>query len=135
MNVNRASGQLPPVDRTLEPGWVKHGSQATQRDYQAALAFERTLVEQLSKSLTAIGQSGEEGSPEGESGAAMGAGLSQISSMLGPALSSSVMSSGGLGLAAQLTRAMEGPAQNSASHGPAGISPESGGTSPAGGAS
>ena len=133
MSVDPASGQIPPVNRALEPSWVRHGSQATQRDYATALAFERTLVEQLSESATAITQSGEEGSQEGEGGSGMGAGLSQISSMLPPALSSSVMSSGGLGLAAQLTRAMEGPSQGSA-HGTAGISPESGGTSPAGGA-
>jgi Rod binding domain-containing protein len=122
------------VNQALEPAWVRHGSPTTQRDYATALAFERTLVEQLSKSMTAAGQSGEEGSPEGESGGAMGAGLSQFSSMLPPALSSSVMSSGGLGLAAQLTRAMQGPG-SAAPHSAGSVSPETGGTSPGGTAS
>jgi len=135
MSVNPASGQLPPVNRAAEPAWVRHGPQATQRDYQAALAFERSLVEELAKSLTATGQSGEEGSQEGESGSSIDAGLSTISSMLPPALSSSVIGNGGLGLAAQLTRAIEGPAPSGAAHGPARISRESGGTSPGGTAS
>ena len=130
MSVGVTSG-LPPVNQALEPAWVRHGSPSTQRDYATALAFERTLVEELSKSMTATGQSGEEGSQEGESGGGMDAGLSQFSAMLPPALSSSVMSSGGLGLAAQLTRAMQGPG-SAATTGAGTVSPETGGTSPAG---
>jgi hypothetical protein len=107
---NAAAG-LPPVNQ--EPEWVRHGSAATQKAYASALVFEQTLVEQLSKSLTsASGLSGE--STEGESGSEEGgssaseAGASQLSSMLPQALTSGVMNAGGLGMAAQMTRQLEG---------------------------
>jgi Rod binding domain-containing protein len=108
-----AAAGLPPVNQALEPEWVRHGSAATQKAYQSALVFEQTLVEQLSKSLTtASGLSGE--SAEGESGSEVGgssaseAGDSQLSSMLPQALSAGVMNAGGLGMAAQMTRQLEG---------------------------
>jgi hypothetical protein len=103
----------PAVNQALEPEWVRHGSPATQKAYQSALAFEQTLVEQLSKSLTTTsglgGESGEgeSGSEEGGSSAA-GAGDSQLASMLPQALTASVMNAGGLGMAAQMTRELEG---------------------------
>ena len=81
------AGQLPVVNQATEPSWVRRGSAETQRDYAAALAFERTLVEQLSKSLTPTGEEGEEGGGEGGSGS-MDAGMSQLSSMLPQAFSS-----------------------------------------------
>jgi hypothetical protein len=144
---NAAAG-LPPVNQALEPEWVRHGSAATQKAYASALVFEQTLVEQLSKSLTsASGLSGE--STEGESGSEEGgssaseAGASQLSSMLPQALTSSVMNAGGLGMAAQMTRQLEGvqgTAQTPASGGAAplaGAAPiaPSGSTDAAGGAS
>jgi Rod binding domain-containing protein len=96
---------LPIVNQALEPSWVRHGSAATQKAYETALSFEETLVEQLSKSLAATsGMSGEESSGEGESSEE---GSSELSSMLPQALSSSVMSAGGLGLAAELTHGLE----------------------------
>ena len=93
------SGELPAVNQALEPSWVRKGSKAVQQDYASALAFERTLVEQLSKSMASSAPGGEEGQEEdtgGEAGggSSMDAGMSQISSMLPQALSSSVMSSG-----------------------------------------
>ena len=105
------SGELPAVNQALEPSWVRNGSKTVQQDYASALAFERTLVEQLSKSLASSAPGGEEGQEEGTggeeaAGSSMDAGMSQISSMLPQALSSSVMSSGGLGLAAELTRGL-----------------------------
>jgi len=109
-----ASAALPAVNQALEPAWVRRGSPATQKTYASALAFEQTLVEQLSKSLTATSGLGGEGSQEGESGseeggaAAFGAGNSELSSMLPQALAAGVMDAGGLGMAAQLTRDLEG---------------------------
>ena len=104
---------LPPVNQALEPAWVRHGSPATQKAYESALAFEQTLVEQLSKSLTSASGLGGEGSQVGESGSEEGgsseaASNSQISSTLPQALTASVMHAGGLGLAAQLTHQLEG---------------------------
>ncbi|HXC24252.1 MAG TPA: hypothetical protein VNU28_06680 [Solirubrobacteraceae bacterium] len=105
-----ASG-LPVVNQALEPAWVRHGSASTQKSYQTALAFEEMLVEELSKSLTASsgleGESGQEGESAGEGGAAAGSSASPFSSMLPQALTSGVMSAGGLGLAAQMTRQLQ----------------------------
>jgi hypothetical protein len=120
----QAGGGLPVVNQALEPEWVRHGSAATQKAYTSALAFEQTLVEQLSQSLAATGGIDGEGSSEGESSEEGGgtasegggqAGNSQLSSMLPQALSSGVMHAGGLGLAAQLTREMEAQSSHAGS--------------------
>lgn len=113
------SDGLPAVNSALEPKWVRDGSASTQKAYESALAFEQTLVEQLSQSLVASsGLDGEAGegagaSPEGESEADGGAqasapGNSELAALLPQGLTSSVMSAGGLGLAAQMTRELEG---------------------------
>jgi Rod binding domain-containing protein len=110
MSIDVPTG-LPAVNQALEPAWVRHGSTATQKTYETALAFEEMLVQQLSQSLTAT--SGLEGgsSQGGEAGAeesgSSSFGTSQLSSLLPQALSNGVMSAGGLGLAAQLTREMQ----------------------------
>jgi hypothetical protein len=115
MSVVGASGSvgLPAVNQALEPDWVRHGSASTQKAYETALAFEQTLVEQLSQSLTATsgleGESSQEGEAGGESGSSsFGGGDSQLSSLLPQALTGGVMHAGGLGLAAQLTQELAG---------------------------
>ena len=116
MSIHATTGSagLPVVNQALEPEWVRHGSASTQRAYETALSFEQTLVEQLSRSLTATsgldGESSQEGestSQEGEPPAAS-AGSGELSSLLPQALSTGVMNAGGLGLAAQMTRELEG---------------------------
>jgi Rod binding domain-containing protein len=128
------SSGLPTVNQTLEPAWVRKGSAATQKAYETALAFEQMLVEELSQSLTATsglgGESGQEGeSSEGSSGS--GGASGPLSSMLPQALTSGVMSAGGLGLAAQMTRQLAGAAAQGAGVGGA----TTGGTSVSTGAS
>jgi Rod binding domain-containing protein len=116
MSIEAASSTaagLPAVNQALEPAWVRKGSPSTQKAYASALAFEQTLVEQLSQSLTAAsglsGESSSEGeSGSGEGGSSAGAGNAQLSSMLPQALTAGVMNAGGLGLAAQMTRNLEG---------------------------
>jgi Rod binding domain-containing protein len=105
-----AATGLPVVNQALEPAWVRHGSASTQKAYESALAFEQSLVEQLAKSLAdTSGLSGEGSQEGGESGGeGSSAGSSQLSSMLPQALTSSVMDGGGLGMAAQMTRQLEG---------------------------
>ncbi len=123
---------LPPVNQALEPAWVRHGSPATQKAYESALAFEQTLVEQLSKSLTSASGLGGEGSQEGESGSEeggspeAGAGDSQISSTLPQALTASVMHGGGLGLAAELTRQLDVAGGAAAAQPSGGTAPDAG---------
>jgi hypothetical protein len=106
---------LPVVNQALEPDWVRHGSAATQKAYDSALSFEQTLVEQLSQSLASTSGLGGGSSQEGESGTSEEGGSSgssgangELSSLLPQALTSSVMQAGGLGMAAQLTRELEG---------------------------
>jgi len=109
---------LPVVNQALEPSWVRHGSPSTQKAYESALAFEDTLVEQLSKSLTAAaglggasgeaGAEGDAGQEEGGVAAGGGAVQQELSSTLPQALAAGVMNAGGLGMAAQLTRELEG---------------------------
>ncbi len=111
----RASSGLPAVNQALEPAWVRHGSAATQKAYETALAFEQMLVEQLSQ--VADGDQrprrrmrpGRRIAPKKAAPAAGGA-AGQLSSMLPQALTSGVMSAGGLGLAAQMTRQLAGAA-------------------------
>jgi Rod binding domain-containing protein len=103
------SSGLPVVNQAFEPEWVRHGSAATQKAYESALSFEETLVEQLSQSLAKTSGMGGESSQEGEPGeGGASSGDSQLSSMLPQALTASVMNAGGLGLAAQMTRDLEG---------------------------
>lgn len=105
------SSGLPVVNQAFEPEWVRHGSAATQKAYESALSFEETLVEQLSQSLANTsglsGESSQEDEAGGEGGSS-GSGTSQLSTMLPQALTASVMNAGGLGLAAQMTRDLEG---------------------------
>lgn len=111
---------LPTVNQTLEPAWVRKGSAATQKAYETALAFEQMLVEELSQSLTATSGLGGESSAEGESaeGSSSGGGASgPLASMLPQALTSGVMSAGGLGLAAQMTRQLAGAGTQGAGEG------------------
>jgi hypothetical protein len=105
---------LPVVNQATEPAWVRHGSSAVQQDYATALSFEQTLVEQLSKSLVATSGLGGQGESSGEGseseegtigGAASG---NMLSSLLPQALAGGVVGAGGLGLAEQLTRQLEG---------------------------
>ncbi len=120
---------LPTVNQALEPEWVRRGSPATQKAYQSALAFEQTFVEQLSKSLADTSGLAGESSPGGESGSeeggslGTGAGNSQLSSMLPQALTASVMDAGGLGMAAQMTRSLEGAPSAAQTHATGGAAP------------
>ncbi len=112
MNVPAVNpGGLPPtVNQALEPAWVRHGSAAIRQDYESAMAFEQTLVEQLSRTLSAStgaeGESSDEA--EGEGGSPPAAGAGALSAMLPQALATGVMNAGGLGLAAQLTQSLAG---------------------------
>lgn len=100
---------LPVRAPALEPAWVRQGSAAVQKQYAAALQFEQMLVAQLAGSLTQNGELGSGSSGE-EDGTQSEPGASVFSSMLPQALASGVVSGGGLGLAAELTRELAGTA-------------------------
>jgi len=116
------AGETPVVGlavRTpaLEPAWVRHGSANVKKEYAAALQFEEMLVTQLASSMsksTEAEGSGEEGAGTSEPGASV------YSSMLPQALASGVVSGGGLGLAAELTRQLAGRAAGGEAPAPGG---------------
>jgi hypothetical protein len=106
---------LPPINPALEPASVRNGDQAAKKAYQVGLAFEQVLVDQLSQQLAATaGDSSDSSNGSGDGSSSSSSGLmgsdpasSMYSQMLPQALSSSVMSAGGLGLAAQLAAAID----------------------------
>ena len=110
------TSNLPPINPALEPASVRNGNQAAKNAYQTGLAFEQVLVDQLSQQLaaTAGGSSGDSSSDSSDGSSASSGGLmgsdpasSMYSQMLPQALSTSVMSAGGLGLAAQLAASID----------------------------
>jgi hypothetical protein len=103
-------GAPPPIDQSLLPADVRSGPPARQQAYAAALGFERLLVQQLSGSLadSAQGTFGGGADDAGDDGTGASA-ASPYASLLPDALTQGVMDGGGLGLAAQLTDAIDPP--------------------------
>ncbi len=103
---------LPPIDPSLGPASVRNGPPAAKRAYQVALGFEQLLAGELAQELAATVSS----SPAGDgSGADTGSpGLlgsdpasTAYAQLIPDALASSIMSSGGLGIAQQLAAAID----------------------------
>jgi hypothetical protein len=115
---------------------VQRGTAQTQRDYQAALAFEQMLVQQLTQTMSqtaglggeGAGAEGQEGS--GQEGGAAGSGT-LLSALLPQALAGGVAQQGSFGIAAELTRAELPAAQKHVAATPAGGSEAP--TTPSGG--
>jgi Rod binding domain-containing protein len=87
---------LPPIDTSLLPADIRNGSTDRKKTYEAALGFERMLLQQLTKSLadTAKPIDGDDDSADAAS--------ETYKSMLPGTLADSVISAGGLGLARSL---------------------------------
>jgi hypothetical protein len=110
-----------PVDPSREPQSVRNGNPAAKKAYQEGLAFENILVNQLAQEMdnTVPGLSGSDdglgGTTDGSdpstgSGgglASSDSGISAYSSLLPQALTSSVMSGGGTGIAMQIATALD----------------------------
>jgi hypothetical protein len=89
---------LPPIDPAHEPAAIRNGPPAAKRAYQAALSFEQVLVDQLTKELAAgIGGKNDQADP----------GTSAYANLLPQAMTSSIMTSGGTGVAMQLAAALD----------------------------
>jgi hypothetical protein len=102
---SEALGASLAASQLSEPAWVRNGSAQVKQEYALGLEFERLLVQQLSTSLTETTEPAGEGeSQEGGSDAANGV----LSSMLPSALADGVVNGGGLGLAAELAKGMQG---------------------------
>jgi hypothetical protein len=85
---------LPPIDRAQLPADIRTATPERRDAYEAGLGFERLLVQQLTSSLARSARD------------ALG-GDSPYASLLPDALADGVMSGGGLGLARQLTDAIQ----------------------------
>ena len=90
---------LPPIDNSLLPADVRTGTTADKDRYKTALAFERQLVEQLTQSLAQTGKTQSESDDDGSSAA-----TNSYKEMLPGVMADSIMSAGGLGLAATIAK-------------------------------
>lgn len=99
------SGALPPVDQAQLPAAVRNGSPQRKQDYQAALAFERALVGQMTQAMT---KSGAFGDDEGGDAATQ-----QLKASMPETLADALMTAGGIGLAGQLDQLWHPAAKHS----------------------
>jgi Rod binding domain-containing protein len=94
------------VNVASEPRWVREGSPQTRQAYSDALVFEEMLTSQLAQTMAATGGlgggNGEGAEGEGEGGAETPGAFGALSAQ---ALTQAIARDGGLGVAAQLTRA------------------------------
>jgi Rod binding domain-containing protein len=99
---------LPPIDNSLLPADVRKGTTADQNRYKTALAFERQLVEQLTQSMAETTKA-QEGSSDSDSDSGDGSSASTDSykQMLPGVMADSIMSAGGLGLAATIANGLK----------------------------
>ena len=135
---------IAPIDQAQLPASVRNGDQTAKNAYQAGLAFEQILVNELTTELAATSSSSD--GSDGSDGSDSASGLlgtsdpasSMYSQLLPTALTSAVMGSGGTGMALQLASAIDpaltANAANAASaqvpvSGGAAVSPVSGGAS------
>lgn len=112
---------LPPVSAANEPADIRNGNSATQKAYQEALGFENILVQQLTQELastissptddSSLGSGGSDSSnsSDGSSGGILGSdpSTSGFASLIPTALTQSIMSSGGVGIAQQLAQSID----------------------------
>jgi Rod binding domain-containing protein len=108
---------LPPVNESLIPASIRNGSPAAKSAYETALGFEDVLVNQLAQEMMATVSSqsddgSSDGSGDGSSDGSSALGASDPSSgaysqLLPQALTSGIMSAGGLGIAQQIATALD----------------------------
>jgi Rod binding domain-containing protein len=104
---------LPIVPDTALPADVRTGSDKDKQTYQAALGFERQLLTQLTESMVATTQNGDDSSDSSGSDDTGDAGFGSTDAvtqaynqMLPDQLADSLISGGGTGLAENLYRAL-----------------------------
>ena len=84
------------------PADVRKAGKDGEDTYRAALGFERTLLEQLTKTMTKDMAGGEGGDDSGDGDAGASAATSAYNDMLPGTLADAVTGAGGLGLAHDL---------------------------------
>jgi Rod binding domain-containing protein len=113
------SASLPPVNQALEPADIRNGNTQAKQAYQEALGFEDILMQELTQELANTVSSpsedsgdssdGSEDSSDDSSGGILGSdsSTSGFASMIPTALTQSLMSSGGVGIANQLAKSID----------------------------
>ncbi len=115
------SSSLPPVNQASEPADIRNGNTQAKQAYQEALGFEDVLMQQLTQQLastvsspggdsSASGDSSDSsGSSDSSSGGILGSdpSTSAFASLIPTALTHSIMSAGGVGIADNLARAID----------------------------
>jgi hypothetical protein len=127
LSISAANGlpgaSVPPIDPANEPASIRNGNKAAKNAYQTGLAFEQVLVNELTQELSRTvsgGSSSDGSSTDGSGGDSSGSSSSAGGGMLGSdpassmyaqmlpeALSSTIMSSGGTGLALQIAKGID----------------------------
>jgi Rod binding domain-containing protein len=105
---------IPGLQAGDIPADIRNGNSAAKQAYGEGLAFEQILVNQLVQSMSAdISDGGDATDSSGDSLnqtgllAGDGASTNVYSSMMTQALSSTLMGSGGLGIASELAQAID----------------------------
>jgi Rod binding domain-containing protein len=98
---------LPAIDQSLLPADIRTGSTQRKQTYEAALGFERSFIEELTKTMAATAQPSDSSSTDDSgdgTGTDMGsdAATQSYMQMLPGTLADAMVANGGLGLARQL---------------------------------
>jgi Rod binding domain-containing protein len=105
------AASLPPINAALEPAEIRNGDARAKKAYQEALGFEDVLVQQLTQQLAATVSSPSDSSDGsgGGSGGMLGSdpSMNAFASLIPTALTQSIMSGGGIGIADNLAHALD----------------------------
>ena len=110
---------LPPIDQSLLPAEVRNGSAKDKQTYATALGFEQTLMNEMTKAMTATAQPDDSNSNPSDDGGddstssldQQDASTSMYMQMLPDQLSSALEQGGGLGVAKSFYDAMKDSGQ------------------------
>jgi hypothetical protein len=108
---------IGPINPAFEPASIRNGDAQAKKAYQQALGFEDILVQQLTQEMAQTvtspgGDSSDDGSgdsSDSSSGGILGSDPSTnaFAGLIPTALTNSIMSGGGVGMAEQLARAID----------------------------
>ena len=109
------ASNLPPIDSALLPADIRNGNARAKQAYQQALGFEDILMQQLTQQMADTvtnpggGSSDSGDSSDSSSGGILGSDPSTnaFASLIPTALTQSMMSGGGVGVADRLARAID----------------------------
>jgi Rod binding domain-containing protein len=112
------AANLPPIDSAHLPADIRNGNAQAKQAYQEALGFEDILMQQLTQQLastvTSPGGGSSDSSDSGDSSDSSSGGIlgsdpstNTFASLIPTALTQSIMSGGGVGMADQLARALD----------------------------